>query len=80
MFALLSSHWPDLPYAAGSAPRVTQAVPDLLQLVRGTEPVRTARAELASVMLALGRIVWLTRWTPAAKQRVDPAGAELTTD
>src|SRR5688500_19844335 len=79
MFALSSSHCPLLPYAAGNAPRLTQRVPDLAQLVRGTEPVRTARAELAIVMFAFGRMVWLIRCRPAAKQRVEPAGWELTT-
>ncbi|GAA1561263.1 hypothetical protein GCM10009789_13140 [Kribbella sancticallisti] len=80
MFALSSSHCPAFPYAAGSAPRLTQYAPDLLQLVRGTEPVRIARAELAIVMFAFGRIVWLIRCRPAAKQTVEPAGWELTTD
>ena len=80
MFAWSSSHCPLFPYAAGSAPRVTQRVPVLLQPVRGTEPDRTAREALAIVMSAFGRIVWLIRCRPAAKQKVEPAGRALITD
>src|SRR5689334_16161777 len=80
MFALLSSHSPLLPYAAGSAPRTTQADPDFAHPVSGTDPVRTARFELASTWFAFGRIVELIRCRPAAKQNVVPAGLEFTID
>ena len=53
MFALLSSHCPLIPYAAGSAPRTTQFAPDLAHPVSGTDPVRTARSALASDLVRL---------------------------
>src|SRR6185312_11207361 len=80
MFALLSSHSPLLPYAAGSAPRTTHAEPDFAQPVSGTDPVRTARLALASTWFAFGRMVELIRCRPAAKQNVVPAGLEFTID
>ena len=80
MFVLLSSHCPLIPYAAGSAPRTTQVAPDFTQPVSGTDPVSTAWAALASVVFSFGRMVWLIRCRPAAKQNVVPAGLEFTID
>ena len=80
MFALLSSHCPLIPYAAGSAPRTTQFAPDLAHPVSGTDPLRTARSALASTWFAFGRMVCAIRCTPAAKQNVVPAGLALMID
>src|SRR5687767_6278541 len=75
MLATLSSHCPVIPYAGGSAPRVTQSPLSAVQLVSGTEPVSTAPSSLPRVEFAFGRNGRSIRCRPAAKQNVVPVAA-----
>src|SRR4051812_39423490 len=75
MLAALSSHWPVIPYAGGSTPRVTQSPLSGVQLVSGIDPVSTAPWSLASVEFAFGCKVRVIRCRPAEKQNVVPVGA-----